>query len=199
VLSTTGPYYGTGGFGGVGARTSLELDTRDLGDAAAGGTHVTLGAQWYPALWDMAHPFGSVSAEAATYLSLGDPATAILALRAGGAHVGGIVPFHSMVFIGGEATVRGYAEQRFAGRAGAYANAELRLFVGRLSGGDIGVFGLADAGRVWMPGESSDRWHGATGGGLWFAWQHRRANTVTIAAARSPEGTAMYLRAGFLF
>ena len=59
--------------------------------------------------------------------------------------------------------------------------------------------GLADAGRVWIPGESSDRWHAAAGGGLWLAWQHRRANTLSIALARSPERTATYVRVGFMF
>jgi hypothetical protein len=34
--------------------------------------------------------------------------------------------------------------------------------------GDLGVFGLADAGRVYLSGESSDTWHSAFGGGLWF-------------------------------
>ena len=70
---------------------------------------------------------------------------------------------------------------------------------GRLPFGDLGVFGLVDAGRVWIAGESSDRWHAAAGGGLSLAWQHRRANTLSIALARSPERTAAYVRAGFMF
>ena len=101
--------------------------------------------------------------------------------------------------MGGETSVRGYAEQRFAGRRGAYGNAELRFAAGRLPFGDLGLFGLADVGRVWTAGESSDRWHAAAGGGLWLAWQHRRANLLSIAAARSPERTAIYVRAGFMF
>jgi hemolysin activation/secretion protein len=113
--------------------------------------------------------------------------------------VSGTVPFHEVVYIGGETTVRGYAEQRFAGRRGAYANAELRVRIGRVALGDVGILGLTDAGRVWVPGETSDPWHAAAGGGLWLAWRHRRANTVSIAAVKSPEHTAIYLRAGFMF
>ncbi len=201
LLTRTGPYYGAHNFGALGVRAVLKSDTRDSPAAAAQGVYLRLTGQWHPAAWDAVRPFGSVSAEAATYLSLGEgiPPVATLALRAGGAHASGTVPFHEMIYIGGETTVRGYAEQRFAGRTGAYANAELRLLVGRPAIGDVGVFGLADAGRVWIAGESSDRWHAAAGGGLWFAWQHRRSNTVTIAAARSPERTAIYLRAGFMF
>ena len=199
LLGTTGPYYGTGHFGQVGARAAVELDTRDLPAAPARGLHVSVARRWYPAVWDVSSPFGMLSAEASTYLSAGDPPAATLALRAGGAAVSGTVPFHDLVYVGGETTVRGYAEQRFAGRRGAYANVELRFPAGRLPFADVGLFGLADAGRVWTPGESSDRWHAAAGGGLWLAWQHRRATTLSIAAARSPERTAVYVRAGFLF
>ena len=46
------------------------------------------------------------------------------------------------MYVGGEVTVRGYAE--------------LRLRIGGLNIGDGGVFGLADAGRAWIAGESSD-------------------------------------------
>src|SRR2546422_7071865 len=53
----------------------------------------------------------------------------------------------------------------------------LRLLAGRLPFGDVGILGLADAGRVWIPGEPSDRWHAAAGGGLWLAWQQDRKST----------------------
>jgi len=199
VLKTTGPYYGAGDFGQVGARAGLELDTRDNTAAPARGLHVSMVAQWYPALWDVVRPFGSVSAEASTYLSAGDPPSATLALRAGAGAASGTIPFQELIYVGGGTTVRGYAEQRFAGRRVAYGNAELRILAGRLPFGDIGILGLADAGRVWIPGESSDRWHAAAGGGLWLAWQHRRANTLSIAVARSPERTAVYVGVGFMF
>src|SRR5256886_1966047 len=199
VLAPTGLYYGAGDFGQVGLRAGLELDTRDHTAAPARGVHLSIVGQGYPAVWDAVHPFGSVSAEASTYLSAGDPPSATLALRAGGAAVSGTVPFQELVYVGGGTTVRGYAEQRFAGRRGAYGNVELRLLAGRLPFGDVGIFGLADVGRVWIPAESSDRWHAAAGGGLWLAWQHRRVNTLSIAAARSPERTAIYVRIGFMF
>ena len=199
LLLTTGPYYGVGDFGRIGVSAALERDTRDAPLAAARGGYVRVAGRWSPALWDVVDPFGGVSAEAATYVSMGDPAAATIALRAGGEAVLGTAPFHDAVYLGGANTIRGYAEDRFAGEEAVYANAELRLRVARPAPGDVGVLGLADAGRVWVAGESSDRWHGAVGGGLWFAWRHRRANTVSVAVARSPERTALYVRAGFLF
>jgi hypothetical protein len=198
VLANPRPY-GAGDFGQIGARAALELDTRDVPTASARGLHLSLASQWHPALWDVGSPFASWSAEASSYVSAGDPPVATLALRAAGTAVSGTVPFQGLVYVGGETTVRGYAEQRFAGRRGAYGNVELRLPAGRLPFADVGIFGLADVGRVWTAGESSDRWHAAAGGGLWLAWQHRRANTVSVAVARSPERTAVYVRAGFMF
>src|SRR5439155_15369147 len=197
ILALTRPY-GTGDFGQVGVRAALELDTRDLPVAPARGLHVSVAGRWHPAVGDVANPFGMLSAEASTYLSAGDPPAATLALRAGGAAVSGTVPFQDLIYVGGETTVRGYAEQRFAGRRGAYANVELRFPAGRLPFADVGLFRLADAGRVWTPGESSDRWHAAAGGRVSLAWQHRRATTLSFAAARSPERTAVYVRAEFM-
>src|SRR3989454_10387895 len=123
VLRTTGPYYGTGDFGQVGARAVLELDTRDFPAAPTRGLHLTIAGQWYPALWDVIDPFGSVSAEASTYASAGDPPAATLALRVGGAAASGTVPFSELVHVGGGATVPGYAEPPLPGRPGADATA----------------------------------------------------------------------------
>ena len=199
VFATTGPYYGGGSFGVIGGTLSLDFDTRDSPTAAARGTRLRVTASGFPAAWDATAAFGTISVEGSSYWSAGDPAPITLALRAEGAASLGRVPFQELIYVGGETTVRGYAEQRFAGRRGAYTNAELRLRAVRIGWGDIGVFGLADAGRVWVTGETSDRWHAAAGGGVWLAPGGRRADTITLAVARSPERTSFYLRVGFLF
>ena len=116
--------------------------------------------------------------------------------RAGGKRVWGGYPFFEAAFVGGAATVRGLREDRYAGDASAYGNAELRVRLGRffvLLPGDYGVFGLADVGRVFLEGESSD-----VGGGLWFAFLEP-ANTITVALARGDSRTALYVRAGFAY
>ncbi len=63
---------------------------------------------------------------------------------------------------------------------------------------DIGLIGLYDVGRVWYEGESSDRWHGAYGGGLWIAFL-RPENAVTVTVSRGEEHTGVYLSVGFPF
>jgi hemolysin activation/secretion protein len=160
-----------------------------------------VGGTFHPAAWAVRDPFGEAHAQAATHLSASLPLRPTLSLRAGVKRVFGTYPFHEAAFIGGADSLRGFSTQRFGGDASALGNAELRLYLGRyflVLPGEYGVFALADAGRVWVDGERSRRWHTAVGGGLWFAY-FRRDHTVTVAAARSDEKTAFYLAMGFGF
>jgi hypothetical protein len=90
---------------------------------------------------------------------------------------------------------------RYAGDASAYGSAELRLSLFRLKlvlPARLGIFGLADVGRVFLAGESSDRWHGAAGGGLSLAFLER-AYTFSLAVASGEEHTSLYIQAGYGF
>jgi hypothetical protein len=192
------PVPGTGTFGEVGATAGLEWDTRD-GAVATRGVRFAAGGTVYPAIWDVEDAFGEVHGEVSTYLTPHTSFGPTLALRAGGKKVWGDFPFFESAFVGGSSTVRGLREQRYAGDAAVYGNAELRLRLGRyfvVLPGDFGVFGLADVGRVYLDGESSDTWHTGVGGGVWFAFLNR-ANTVSVAVARGDGRTGLYLRAGF--
>ncbi len=200
VLDLTRPY-GVGSFGQVGSQVAFTLDTRDQPAAASRGALVTVGGSVYPALWDVGTAFGEAHGAAATALTAPLPTHPTLALRVGGKKVWGTYPFHEAAYIGGASTVRGFSEHRFAGDAALYGNAELRLKLARSAlvfPADFGLFGLADAGRVYLRGETSDRWHAAVGGGVWIAFLSP-ANTFTVGFARSVERTAVYARAGFLF
>ncbi|HJU64100.1 MAG TPA: hypothetical protein VJ596_00425, partial [Gemmatimonadaceae bacterium] len=64
--------------------------------------------------------------------------------------------------------------------------------------GELGVFGLVDAGRVYAEGERSNEWHTGIGGGIWVAPLERK-HTVSLAVVHSEERTGVYLRSGFLF
>ncbi len=200
-LSTLQPVYGVGEFGQLGAQATLRLDTRNRSRAATRGVFFTVGGGVYAAAWDVTSTFGEGHAEATAYLSTSLPLQPTLALRVAGKKVWGTYPFQEAAYVGGASTVRGFPEHRFAGDAALFGNAELRLFLTKfflLLPSELGVFGLADAGRVYLSGETSDRWHASAGGGLWLALLNR-ANTLSVAAARSAEGTRIYVRAGFAF
>jgi hypothetical protein len=193
--------YGSEPFGQIGVGADLVLDTRDLAVAPSRGVLLSAGGSFHPAAWDVREPFGELHAEAAGVFRASLPLRPTLALRARAEHVFGLYPFHEAAYVGGPFSVRGFSLQRFAGDAGAFGNAELRLRLGTYDvvlPGAYGLFALADAGRVWVDGESSRRWHAGFGGGLWFAYLDPN-NTVTITIARSDERTSYYLRMGFMF
>ncbi len=195
------PTYGASTFRQVGAEAGFRYDTRDGPRAPSRGLLLTARGTWYPAAWDVVKPFGTVSGEASTYLSAHMPTQPTLALRVGGKRVWGTFPFQEAAFVGGATTVRGFREHRFAGDAALFGNAELRFKLFQfhfLTPVDVGAFGLADGGRVYVTGESSTKWHTATGGGIWLAFI-KRTNTISIAGARSVERTGIYVRAGFAF
>jgi outer membrane protein assembly factor BamA len=194
--------YGVEGFGQAGIGGELRFDNRDYRGAATRGLLIDADGSFYPAMWDVRKAFGEIHGDVSTYLSAGSATfQPTLALRAGGQRVWGDYPFHEAAFLGGGSTVRGFRAQRFAGDGALYGNAELRLRLARLLlllPGELGVFGLVDAGRVYYTGETSDRWHTAAGGGIWFAVLNRDA-TLTLAVAHSEERTGVYVRAGFVF
>ena len=194
--------YGSGDFGAASVGADVEFDTRDREKAATRGVLLTAGGSYFPEMFDVASNFGEAHGEAATYFSAKNlPLEPTLAFRAGAKKVWGTYPYQESAFIGGNSTVRLGRQNRYAGDAAVYGGAELRLFLTRfflIVPGDFGVFGLADIGRVYLEGESSDKWHGAAGGGIWFALLSR-ANTITAAVAKGEEHTGFYLKAGFGF
>ncbi|MEO8199057.1 MAG: BamA/TamA family outer membrane protein [Gemmatimonadota bacterium] len=200
-IGTLPGLYGQGNFGQVGASASVQLDTRDIIAAPRKGILLDLEGVVYPGVWDVQSTFGKVRADLSTYLSASIPSHPTLALRVGGEGVFGRFPFHEAAYIGGPETIRGWQAQRFAGDASMYGNAELRVRLGRIPlivPTDLGLFGLADAGRVYKAGETSDEWHTAFGGGVSLGFL-ARTNTMTVAIARSDERTVLYIRAGFLY
>jgi hypothetical protein len=194
--------FGTGSLTRVGLRAGFTLDTRDTAGNSARGFLVSVrGAEYPKPFGNSGSAAGEVRSEASAYIGGGGYFRPVLALRAGGDRVWGRYPFFDAAFVGGSETVRGFAEDRFAGNASLYGNAELRVFLTRfffLLPGDLGAFALADAGRVFQNSETSNTIHQGLGGGLWVSFLGR-ANTFSLAAAHSPEGTKMYFRSGFLY
>ncbi len=199
-IATSAPY-GVGAFGQVGMRGGVAYDTRDFPDNATTGILLSADAAHYPDLWSARGTFGALRSTVSTYLHGGGHLQPVLALRASGEKLWGRVPFSDAAFIGGASTVRGLAEQRFAGSASLVGNAELRVFLTKmflLLPADVGAFGLSDAGRVYAAGDDSNSWHQGYGGGIWVSLLGRQ-NTFSVAMARSREGRGFYFRSGMMF
>jgi hypothetical protein len=200
-LASLGDLYGTGNFGEVGGGLTLRFDSRDRPALASKGVLLELGGSAFPAIWDVDSTYGEIHGEAITYLSANAPFDPTLAFRVGGKKLWGQYPFFDAAFIGGASTVRLGRVNRYAGDASAYGSTELRLTLSRIKlilPADFGIFGLADAGRVFVSGESSDVWHAAAGGGLWLSYLEN-AYTLSLAIAKGAERTGIYVQAGFGF
>lgn len=193
--------YGSGDFAQAGLQVSFQADTRDNAGTPGRGYFLEGGTSFYPSLLDVERgAFGEVHGQVATYLSPGS-GNPTLAVRAGGKKVWGPFPFAESAFLGGASDLRGLREQRYAGSGSLYGSAELRVFVTRLVlvlPMDIGLFGLADVGRVYASGDASSLWHRGFGGGIWLA-PLRRSSTVQVSLARSEGRTGVYVGMGFAF
>jgi hypothetical protein len=170
VRAVSPPVLGDQAFWQAGAAGGVEFDGRDRPLAPRKGGRLALRAEGYGS--DLTSPFGRVEGEAAGYLSVPGRGGPTLALRAGGQAALGEFPFQESAYVGGPGSVRGYPHQRFRGDAALSGSAELRVPLGYVNLGlartHLGVFGLADAGRVFLEGESPGGWHTGYGGGLTF-------------------------------
>lgn len=168
-VGTTRPY-GVGGFGQTGVRLGLHYDARDQVRHPRNGVLLDASATWYLGLWDVKHEFGSASAAATAYYTIPVPLHPILVALASAKKLFGEFPFYEAAFIGGRGSVRMLELQRFAGDAALGGTTELRLPIGRVPlmlPLDLGVYGFADAARVFLDGASPGGWHTGAGVGFW--------------------------------
>jgi hypothetical protein len=202
--------YGIGDFGQVGVRAGVDLDTRGhrltgtVGQFRAEGKPAMSGVRlrgegfYYPEVWDAQSAFGGAEGILCGYLV---GRRAMLAAKVGGRRVFGQYPWFEAAFVGGSKSLRGYRKYRFAGDGSLYGSLEARLWLFRgklIAPGRWGLFGLADAGRVFLDGDSSNAWHASYGGGLFF--QMLTLNSVFHGAvAHGDEGTRFYVDYGFSF
>lgn len=193
--------YGFEDFGLGGIRFALHHDVRDQPRQPRRGMLVDFSATYYPEVWDAASAFGSLSASIATYMTLPVPLKPILAIRGSGKRVIGDFPYFEAAFIGGGNTVRSLEAQRYAGDASLAATAELRVPLASFSfilPLDVGVFGLAETGRVYLDGESPGGWHSAMGGGFWIGIVDP-TSALSFSFTNNQERTGIFIKAGLSF
>jgi hypothetical protein len=184
-------------FGQAGAQLTFAYQATDQPAAPRRGFTATLQAAGFPKLWDVTEAYGTLAGTLTGYVPI--VARTHLALRAGGTHVlGDAYPVWDAAFLGGRTTLRGYEWQRFAGESAAFGNVELRVPVDTVeifANGELGVFALTDAGRVWVDDASAGDWHTSWGGGVWFATMNR---SLSLTYARG-EASRWYMWFGMPF
>jgi hypothetical protein len=189
---------GADAFSLAGAQLGLELDRTDDGAVPTSGWNAEAEVAAYPALLGIDRAFGTASADGAFYLPLGRRGGPHLAFRAGGALASGGFPAQFSPAIGGRSSVRGYSWRRFAGDAAAHGGAEVRVPVGTLNlvvKSQLGLFGLAESGRVWFDGASDGGWHTGVGGGFWLS---AFGKAISVAYVQGEAGR-LYVKSGLSY
>lgn len=194
--------YGTERFHQVGARAGLRYDSRDHYDLPTKGLVLELDGRAFPALIEVEDPWSGLRAESRAYVSADVPGAPTLHARLIGERVWGRAPFAELPYLGGSSTLPGYVRRRFLGETAVAGSALLRVRVAPvhvIADLNLGVHGLAAAGRVWQPGEDSGAWHPAFGGGLWINVPELE-RTVSLTYVRGTGGSgALYADLGFIF
>lgn len=79
--------------------------------------------------------------------------------------------FYQGATLGANTGLRGFRNERFTGESSLVGSADLRYSFKRVRTGllplQFGVFGGSDAGRVWVSGEDTNKWHVDGGIGFW--------------------------------
>jgi hypothetical protein len=169
--------YGFGRFGQAGLQLKLHYDTRDKTEYVDDKTDsikprvvVDIAGAGYPAMWDVTSAYEAASAVVSAYFTVPVPKLPVLAFRAGAKKLFGDFPYFDAAFLGGSSSLRIEHRQRFAGDGSLYGTAELRVPVAQFPlvlPLDVGAIGFADAGRVYLDGDSPGGWHTAAGAGFW--------------------------------
>ncbi|MGB6122889.1 MAG: BamA/TamA family outer membrane protein [Bacteroidota bacterium] len=185
----------------VGIGLQFRVDTREHSLFPSSGAYLYLSGFNHFYVFSEKDPFQKITGDLRLYLG-GTLFTDIqLALRVGGEKIFGEPPVYEAASLGGGRSLRGYFSQRFTGDASLFGSADLRLSLGRyfiIIPTEIGLILLADAGRVWLNGDSDGNWHTDAGLGLWFA-PLSRDFLLSVIAAQSVEGLFINAGAGFSF
>jgi hypothetical protein len=153
-----------------------------------------------PAWLDVDEAYAGFSFFTGARAAFGGPLRPVVVVRAGGERLSGRYPVFDAATLGGRQTLRGYRSRRFTGDASLFAGIEARIFLTEfvfLLPGDLGLLALADGGRIFQQGESSDVWHSGWGFGAWASYLD--AFSVSLTWARGSEGPVWYVGAGIPF
>ncbi|MEP7107340.1 MAG: BamA/TamA family outer membrane protein [Ferruginibacter sp.] len=145
--------------------------------------------------------YGNLLSEFSVYLAPFKTEGFVIANRIGGGTAVGKPAFFQQLYLGGKQTLRGFHTNRFAGKTLLYNNLEMRLklfdFNSYLLPGTVGLIAFNDIGRVWLPGQSSSKWHAGYGTGIYIL--PAQLLLIQGVVGFSKEGSLPYISIGFRF
>ncbi|WP_186461849.1 BamA/TamA family outer membrane protein [Mucilaginibacter pallidiroseus] len=180
----------------LGLLVNFNSNQRDNNMLPSSGYLINVTLQAYNGLNSYTRSFAQIRPEFTYYLSLNSKGTFVLTDRIGGGVSIGKPAFYQSMFLGGQGgNLLGYLGNRFAGDHMLYNNLQARLKLFNIASyilpGQLGITGFYDTGRVWVKGESSEKWHTGNGGGVYFA--PASLAVIQVLAGHSKEGWYPYL------
>lgn len=132
------------------------------------------------------HPITKLTSDLQVYACLLDPAKLVAILRFGGGHIfNDDYEYFQALNLGDNNFLRGFRKNRFAGKSLLYQTTELRVKLfestSYLFPGAVGLIVFHEAGRVWVKGESTHKWHHDFGGGFYYSPYHFALLSATMA------------------
>ena len=200
LLSDTRPV-GIEDWSYMGISSGIEYDNRDNVTTPMSGFYLNFCNIHFPPWLDNENAYSKTQIDLRAYLKSEIITTSSLALRFYGVKLWGSYPFFDSAFLGGSENLRGYNRERFAGNAAAFGSVEWRthLFPFKfVVPAQLGFLVFTDAGRVYYPGEDSNKLHQSYGAGLW-AYFIEPSYLGNITVAKSSEELAFYISAGYAF
>ncbi len=185
----------------VGAGVGYRMDSRDHPLIPHKGIVLDVRAGTFPYVFRNLSPFHKLSGDLRFFVGDTIGTDVMLGVRIRGEKIIGDFPLYESAFLGGGNSLRGFLPERFAGDASAVGSAELRFSLFRetiLIPTEVGMFFLADAGRVWYKESSPGPWHTDLGGGIWLAPLNRDV-IISVSAAGSVDGLFVNGGIGFGF
>ncbi|MCH9660730.1 MAG: metallophosphoesterase [Bacteroidetes bacterium] len=155
------------------AEMNYSYSSHDNGAAPSRGMFFKLNTGIRTNLEETDRTYGYINPGLQFYNSLSKNRRLVLKTMARGQfNIGDQFEFYQAATLGAGDGLRGYRTQRFSGESALALGADLRYSFAKFKTGllplQLGVFGGADTGRVWLDGEDSDVWHSDFGGGLWI-------------------------------
>jgi hypothetical protein len=152
-------------------------------------------------LQDSDRRFANFQGFLGAYLPLGIYDKFLYATRVGFSTNVGEYDFYHAPTLGGEENLRGFRQERYAGRTIFYHNNELRYAFAHKDDNPspftYGVSAAFDYGRVWSDLDQTDTWHYGYGGSIWAAPFDYVA--ITAGVMLSKDDTRFSLRLGYDF
>ena len=174
--------------GYVGALVNATLDTRNKGIVRIGGITWNTNLAAYTAIAGSHKKYTQLSSEFGFTLNPGRDSVWIITNRTGGGAVFGDPEYFQKERLGGLNNLRGFNTGRFTGNQMLYNDLEMRLklfdFRSYLLPGSVGIIGFNDIGRVWTPGQKSNKIHAGYGGGFYIIPAQMLVFEVTVGASR---------------